>query len=172
MLELAPLALIRFTQVRLADTRANWAMALVCALSAVMTGFAAQSLQAADPVLNDMQPYGLQRGTVSVVKFRGARLADAQQLMFYRPGIELQELVSRSGQELEARLAVADDCVLGFHGVRIRTASGISNLQTLSVGAYQLSPKKSQIAVLIRRKLWNWAARSMELSNAKMLTTS
>ena len=88
----------------------------------------------ADPSLTSMQPYGFQRGTEVVAKFSGARLADAQALLLYRPGIEVKELKPTNDKQVEVKLAIAADCPLGFHGLRVRTATGISNLQTISVG--------------------------------------
>ena len=51
------------------------------------------------------------------------------------PGIEVKELKPTGDNQVEVKLAIAADCPLGFHGVRVRTATGISNLQTFSVGA-------------------------------------
>lgn len=92
-------------------------------------------LRGADPVLVGLQPPGLQRGTDVVVRMSGARLGDAQDLLWYRTGIQVREVKPISEGEIDVSLAVAPDCPLGFHGVRVRTASGISNLHTISVGA-------------------------------------
>ncbi len=94
-----------------------------------------QTIHAADPQLSSLQPYGFQRGTEVVAHFGGARLSDAEGLLLYRPGVEVKELKPTGDNQVEVKLAITADCPLGFHGVRVRTASGISNLQTFSVGA-------------------------------------
>ncbi len=90
---------------------------------------------AAEPVLTNMQPNGFQRGTEVVATFSGARLGDAEALLLYRPGIVVKELNAKTDKQFEVKLAIAQDCPLGFHGLRVRTATGISALQTISVGA-------------------------------------
>ena len=94
-----------------------------------------RSLPAADPVLNAIQPYGFQRGTEVVVQFSGARLGDAEALLLYRPGIQVTEVKPADDNRVDVKLVVSADCPLGFYGVRVRTATGISNLQTFSIGA-------------------------------------
>ncbi len=93
-----------------------------------------RSVMAADPELSSLQPYGFQRGTEVVAQVGGARLGDAESLLLYRTGIEVKELKPTGDNQVEIKLAIAADCPLGLHGVRVRTATGISNLQTLSVG--------------------------------------
>jgi hypothetical protein len=90
---------------------------------------------AAVPSLNGMSPYGAQRGTEVEVQFAGDRLADAQQVLFYEPGIAVTHLEVAGPNAVKTKLAIAPDCRLGMHRLRIRTASGISNLRTFSVGA-------------------------------------
>ncbi len=63
-----------------------------------------------------------------------ARLGDAQQIIFHEPGISVLSLEAQ-GEFVKARIAIAPDCRLGMHGLRIRTATGITNLHTFSVGA-------------------------------------
>ncbi|MHB8865422.1 MAG: PPC domain-containing protein [Pirellulaceae bacterium] len=90
---------------------------------------------AADPVLSSFKPYGVQRGTEVVVRLSGARLGDAEAMLLYRPGIEALEVKPVDAGQVDVKLAVAAECPLGLHAVRVRTATGISNLQLLSVGA-------------------------------------
>jgi len=104
-------------------------------LSLAVSCLAPEPVRSADPQLTSMQPYGFQRGTEVVAKFGGARLGDAQSLLLYRPGIEVKELKPAGDNQIEVKLAIAANCPLGFHALRVRTASGISNLQTVSVGA-------------------------------------
>ncbi len=66
---------------------------------------------------------------------QGARLADIQEVFLYEPGIEVVELAAESEEKVKAVLNIDANCRLGQHGVRVRTATGVSNLRTLSVGA-------------------------------------
>jgi hypothetical protein len=88
---------------------------------------------AADPEVSRIVPAGGQRGTEVDLKLEGPRLADAQGLFLYEPGIEVKRFEVTGGKPV-ARLALAADCRVGYHALRVRTASGISNLVTFSVG--------------------------------------
>lgn len=83
------------------------------------------------PRLNSLTPPGAQRGTELEVRFNGDRLDDAKEVVFYGPGIEVLELKTN-----KARLKIAPDCRLGEHHVRIRAASGISDLRTFYIGPF------------------------------------
>jgi len=112
------------------------ATATLSALSALVLLAAFSSpLAAATPSLGSMSPYGGQRGTEVEVQFNGGRFADAQQVFFYEPGITVTGLEPVGPAAFKAKLAIAADCRLGLHPVRVRTATGISNLQSFSVGA-------------------------------------
>ncbi|MEX2113597.1 MAG: PPC domain-containing protein [Pirellulales bacterium] len=89
---------------------------------------------AAVPSVGGSSPYGAQRGTEVEVQFNGARLGDAQQIFFYEPGITVNHIEPAGDNACKAKLAIAADCRLGLHKLRIRTATGISNLRTFSVG--------------------------------------
>ena len=89
---------------------------------------------AAAPELGGFSPYGGQRGTEVEVTLGGARLADAQELFFYEPGIAVAHLEVAGPTAIKVKLAIAADCRLGQHAVRVRSATGISNLRTFSVG--------------------------------------
>ena len=88
---------------------------------------------AVEPNLGQISPIGVQRGTEVEMTFPGQRLADAKQLLFYSPGFEVKELTAADGS-VKAKVAVAADCRLGIHAVRLASASGISNLRTFTVG--------------------------------------
>ena len=77
---------------------------------------------------------GAQRGTEVEVTFNGARLADAQEILFYSPGIAVTGLEA-ADNAVKTKLAIAADCRLGQHAMRVRTASGTSELRTFYVGA-------------------------------------
>jgi hypothetical protein len=94
----------------------------------------AGQLVASSPELHRVTPVGAQRGTEADVVLRGARLADAQELVLYYPGIRVVKVEPQKDGTLKARLAIAPDCRVGQHAVRIRTASGLSNLVNFTVG--------------------------------------
>ncbi len=91
--------------------------------------------QAASPVLSSVAPHGGQRGAEAVVVFGGARLADAQEVLIYYPGIAVKKLEVVADNQVKVTLAIAADCRLGEHLFRVRTASGISDARTFWVGA-------------------------------------
>jgi hypothetical protein len=102
---------------------------LVLALLGVAT-----AAHAANPSLGSISPRGAQRGTEIEVTFGGARLADAQEIMLYYPGISVKQLEVKGDNQVKTTLVIAPDCRLGIHAMRVRTASGISDLKTFSVG--------------------------------------
>src|SRR5437764_1054277 len=81
--------------------------------------------QANSPKFNSTTPSGGQRGTDLELRCNGARLEDAQEIVFYAPGIEVLKLEpSRTNANtLKARIRIAKDCPLGEHHLRIRAAS-------------------------------------------------
>jgi hypothetical protein len=91
--------------------------------------------EAASPNLGAILPRGVQRGTQAIVTFNGARLADAREVLFYYPGIKAAKLDVVNDNQLKVTLDVAADCRLGEHAMRVRTATGISELRTFYVGA-------------------------------------
>lgn len=105
------------------------------ALALFAVAICGASTFAASPVLSNIIPRGGQRGTEVEVLFNGQRLDDAQQLMIYEPGIEVAEFAVVNDKQVKAKLKIAADCVLGTKCIRVRTASGISDLRTFRVGA-------------------------------------
>jgi len=96
------------------------------------------SAQATSPKLNSTTPSGGQRGAEVDLRFNGQRLDDAQEVIFYAPGIEVLKLQSaKTNGTLKAHIRIAKDCPLGEHHLRIRTASGVSDLRTFWVGPFK-----------------------------------
>ena len=91
--------------------------------------------RAAVPEIDQFVPRGAQRGTEAEVIFSGQRLGDARGLLFCEPGISVKALEVLPDKRVKVRLALAGDCTLGPHALRMQTATGISNLVTFSVGA-------------------------------------
>jgi hypothetical protein len=98
----------------------------------------ASSLWAISPQLTATAPPGAQRGTEIEVTFRGDRLADAQEIIWYSPGIQAGKLEVPTNQAsvVKAHLKIAPDCQLGEHLLRIRCASGVSDIRSFWVGPF------------------------------------
>jgi Bacterial pre-peptidase C-terminal domain len=91
---------------------------------------------AASPHLADISPTGGQRGTELALRFKGERLEDAEEVLCYEPGIEVLKLNTVTNKLVEAKVKIAADCALGEHHLRLRTASGVSELRTFLVGPF------------------------------------
>ncbi len=109
--------------------------AWLCVFAALAGMFVSTLVQAVEPQVSDIAPRGFQRGTEVEVRFAGARLADVQEALFYSPGLTVQSWTPDGDNAIKAKLAVAPDCRVGIHAVRLRAASGISNLRLFTVGA-------------------------------------
>lgn len=99
------------------------------------------SVQAVDPSFNQTVPNGAQRGKEIEVRLLGNRLDDAQEVLFYGSGIsvvKLEAVKDKDGKvldnEVRATFKIAPDCRLGEHALRIRTATGVSPVQTFWIG--------------------------------------
>ena len=100
-----------------------------------LLNFSGSSLWAASPVLSATTPRGGQRGTELEVTLSGARLADAQEVLFYETGIEVTGLTVVDPQNVKVKFKIAADAPLGSHRLRVRTNTGISELRPFFVGA-------------------------------------
>ncbi len=89
-------------------------------------------------------PRGWQRGQDVVVSFSGARLADAQEILFYEPGISVVKIepVANNANAINVTFKIAPDARLGQYTVRVRTLGGISEARTFSVGQYPVIDEK------------------------------
>jgi hypothetical protein len=97
---------------------------------------------AASPVLNGISPRGGQRGKEEVLVFSGARLSDAKEIFCYSPGFTVKRVDVVNDTQVRATVQIAADCALGEHSMRVRTASGISELRTFWVGALPVVAEK------------------------------
>lgn len=90
---------------------------------------------AAAPQLQQVAPQGGQRGTEVEVTLTGPRLGqDPQEVLWHEPGVEVTNIAKVDGNKVTATFKIPDSCSLGRHAMRLRTASGISNLVTFHVG--------------------------------------
>ncbi len=103
---------------------------------------AVPSMYAASPNLGGISPRGWQRGTETILLFNGARLTDAQEILFYYPGITVNKLEVVNDNQIKATVKIDPNCRLGEHAMRVRTASGISELQSFYVGALPIVEEK------------------------------
>ena len=101
---------------------------------ALLTAAATPAL-ASSPSLGAVRPLGGQRGTEVEVTLSGARLADAKEVLFHQPGIAVTKITPVNDGAVKALFKIAPDCRLGLHDLRLRTATGISELRSFSVGA-------------------------------------
>src|SRR5208337_4363341 len=90
---------------------------------------------AASPSLGAIRSVGAQRGTEIEVTLSGARLGDAKEIFYYQLGITTVSLARVDDNTVQAKLKIAAAAALGLHDLRVRTASGTSELRTFSVGA-------------------------------------
>ena len=86
-----------------------------------------------DPTVSLITPPGLQRGTEVELLITGARIADAKELLFYEPGIEVTSLVAEGDNQVKVKLKAAPDCQPGLHSMRVVTETGISNVRYFGV---------------------------------------
>ncbi|MCY2964100.1 MAG: PPC domain-containing protein [Planctomycetota bacterium] len=93
------------------------------------------TVQAASPSFGGTTPRGAQRGTELEVTLSGGQLQDAQEILFYEPGIEVTKFEVVNAGAVKATFKISPECQLGCHRLRIRTASGISDLRPFFVGA-------------------------------------
>jgi hypothetical protein len=91
------------------------------------------------PQLTDISPTGGQRGSELVVTFHGERLQDTQEVLCYEPGITVGSLTELTEKSLRAKVKLAPDCRLGELHLRLRTATGLSDLRTFLVGSFPVT---------------------------------
>lgn len=91
---------------------------------------------AVSPKLTSTTPAGGQRGQELELRFNGLRLEDTQEVIFYSPGLEVLKLDTSKTNNIRAMIRIAPDCRLGEHSLRLRTATGLSDLRTFYVSPY------------------------------------
>src|SRR5438477_7541338 len=96
----------------------------------------------ATPELQFTLPRAAQRGTEADLIVQGNRLADAKELLFYSPGVTVTSLTPVDAQHIKVHVQVAKDAKVGQYPIRIRTASGVSELRTFYVTPYPVVAEK------------------------------
>src|SRR5690606_24248023 len=109
----------------------RWTLFALCVWS-----LALGPAHAAYPRLRQIEPQGAQRGTEATLILRGDRVGkEPREILWHDPGIEVRELKALDDNQVEAKLLLPPECPLGIHGLRVRTASGLTNLMTFHVGS-------------------------------------
>ncbi|MCB9882342.1 MAG: PPC domain-containing protein [Planctomycetes bacterium] len=88
----------------------------------------------ASPSIEGLNPRGSQRGGDLHLTITGQRLADAEELLLFRPGISVLQFEVEDDRKVSMHLRIAEDCALGAHPFVLRTRSGLSNFKTFHVG--------------------------------------
>lgn len=123
---------------------------VVCLASLIMLASALVA-EAGTPRLSRILPPGGQRGTTVEVIFQGKYLDKPEEVLIYEPGITVESIEpidgdvqivgyrgrSETGAGIRVKLKVSDDCPLGVHGMRLRTANGVSDYQRFCVGPFE-----------------------------------
>ena len=114
--------------------RLLWAVAFACwCFGPVMEA------QASFPQLTLILPRGVQRGGDRELVFKGARLKDADQLLFHSSAPSAAFVVRNiepiDDNSFKAVVFVPENCPLGEHLVQVRCKSGISDFRSFFVGA-------------------------------------
>ena len=119
----------------------------------VVSLFVAASVSVAEagsPRLVKVSPPGGQRGTSVEAYFQGKYLEKPDEVLLYEPGITVESVEALEGEvqisgrkekveagtRVRVRLRLADDCPLGAHGLRLRTANGLTDYQRFFVGPF------------------------------------
>src|SRR4051812_16622718 len=91
---------------------------------------------AGDPQINNITPFGIQRGTDVTFTITGSGLSTAKEILFYEPGFTVKEIVADKDKDDAAKvtIAVASDVQVGVHALRLRSLGGVSNLRMITVG--------------------------------------
>ena len=103
--------------------------------SLLLTLFSFSSVIAAQPVISQIEPTGINRGGEHKVTFVGTRLKDAREVLLYEPGFTVKEVKpAEDNTKAEVTFLVAPECRIGMHAVQLITSTGVANLRLLAIG--------------------------------------
>jgi Bacterial pre-peptidase C-terminal domain len=108
---------------------------LCCAVSWAFIGTYCLISYADQPQISRVLPNGYTRSQEVEMEINGARLADAQKVLFYLPGIEQVSLTAENDSKVKAKLKISADCLPGLHSLRLASRTGLSNVIYFGVGA-------------------------------------
>ncbi len=129
-----------------------------CAIACLVVFFLATDAMAGTPRLSRLTPPGGQRGTQVEVEFLGTHLDQPRDVVFYESGISvdsmemIETIIGANGRpqdvpkgtRVRVRLKIAADCPLGSHGIRLRTANGITDYRRFFVGPFSTVDEDEQ----------------------------
>ncbi|MDP4638585.1 MAG: PPC domain-containing protein [Verrucomicrobiales bacterium] len=93
-------------------------------------------VEAASPDFSTSIPRGGQAGSEVKISIIGARLSDAEEVVFHYPGITAKDLKVVDDKKVDVTLVIAPDCRLGEHHLRLRCRSGISYARNFWVSQF------------------------------------
>ena len=101
------------------------------------------------PQLSIVTPRGVQRGADRELTFQGARLKDAEELLFHAPSgpavaspLVVRGLTPIDDNSFKATVFVPEDYPLGEQLVQVRCKSGISDFRSFRIGALPIIDEK------------------------------
>lgn len=104
------------------------------ALTAIVAGPGAA---VAVPTIDRVAPGGGRQGSETEIVLSGRSLGDVRELFFESGAIRVTEVANLDGNRVRARIVIPSDCPLGNHRLRLRTATGLSDLRLFRVGALE-----------------------------------
>ena len=109
-------------------------------------GIVVDEARSSFPQLSLILPRGVQRGGDRELVFRGVRLKDAAELLFYSSdpaaAFVVRGIQTVDDNSFKATVFVPEDCPLGEHLVQVRCTSGISEFRSFFVGALPVVDEK------------------------------
>ncbi len=115
------------------------------ALGLLLAIIAAAPLFAVEPVLDDIQPRGGQRGKTFTLTLKGKGLTDGADLITSLPATITKFAAPKNadtGEELAYLIQLSVDAAVGAYPLRVHTASGLSNVQIFTVSDLPEIPEK------------------------------
>ena len=113
-------------------TRVLAALLVLVCLQASVASEAFASL----PILTQVLPRGVQRGTEHKLTFVGLRLKDAEEILFYDEGFRIVDFKVIDSKKVEVTVEVDPGCRLGEHMVQVRARTGVTGYRIIQVEAY------------------------------------
>lgn len=110
--------------------------------------------------IESVSPRIAQRGTTVDVRIEGISLDEPREIIFYKPGIRAVELRAaenpprrrslahggRIEEAIECRFIIAEDCPIGEHAFRLRTADELTCIATFHVTSFSVTDENEPSA--------------------------
>lgn len=122
---------------------------VVAMLSAFIAAAATSVAVASYPQLSTILPRGVQRGGERELTLQGARLKDAEEILFHAPvglavvtPLVVRAITPVDDNTIKATVFVPEDYPLGEQLLQIRCKSGISDFRPIRIGALPVAEEK------------------------------